>query len=60
MKNKQIIGIVVAGVVFIAVCVTGVFSNVVSNKILAETKTGSNEKLLNTLMSSSILQDSIQ
>lgn len=34
MKNKQIIGLVVAGVVFIAVGVTSVFSNTLSEKIL--------------------------
>ena len=39
MKKKQMLGIVVAGVVFIAVCVTGVLSNVLTNKVMAETKT---------------------
>lgn len=39
MKNKQIIGIVVAGIVFIAVCATGIFTNVLSNKLLAGEKT---------------------
>ncbi len=39
MKKKQMIGIVVAGIVFIAVCVTGVLSNVLSSKVMAETKT---------------------
>lgn len=33
MKNKQILGIVVAGVVFIAVCVTGVMSNALVSKM---------------------------
>ena len=33
MKKKQWIGIVVAGVVFIAVCATGIFSNVVQSKL---------------------------
>ncbi len=36
MKKKQMAGIVVAGVVFIAVCVTGVFSNVLANKLNGE------------------------
>ena len=47
MKNKQIIGIVVAGVVFIAVCVTGVFSNVVSNSYnsIASADTSENANL---------------
>ncbi len=33
MKKKQWIGIVVAGVVFIAVCATGILSNVVQSKL---------------------------
>lgn len=39
MKKKQWIGIVVAGVVFIAVCATGIFSNVVQSKLTEKTKT---------------------
>ncbi len=38
MKNKQILGIVVAGVVFIAVSVTGMFSNVVKDKMMESQK----------------------
>lgn len=41
MKNKQIIGIVVAGIVFIAVCVTGTLSNVFANKMLDSSKNSS-------------------
>ncbi len=40
MKKKQMLGIVVAGVVFIAVCVTGVLSNVLTSKVMAETQSG--------------------
>lgn len=38
MKKKQILGIVVAGIVFIAICVTGVLSNVLKNKLLVTDK----------------------
>lgn len=38
MKKKQMLGIVVAGIVFIAVCVTGVLSNVLTNKMLTKEK----------------------
>ena len=38
MKKKQMLGIVVAGVVFIAVCVSGVLSNVLTSKVMAETQ----------------------
>lgn len=41
MKKKQWIGIVVAGVVFIAVCATGIFSNVVQSKLTEKTETKS-------------------
>lgn len=40
MKKKQMLGIVVAGVVFIAVCVSGVLSNVLTSKVMAETQSG--------------------
>ena len=33
MKTKQIIGIIITGIVIIAVGVTGAFTNAVSNKI---------------------------
>lgn len=35
MKNKQIIGIVVAGIVFIMVCATGILTNALSEKLKA-------------------------
>lgn len=38
MKKKQLIGIVVAGAVFIAVCATGILSNVVQSKLTAATE----------------------
>ena len=38
MKTKQLIGIIVTGVVIIAVGVTGVVSNVISKKLLAESE----------------------
>lgn len=41
MKKKQWIGIVVAGVVFIAVCATGILSNVVQSKLTEKTDTKS-------------------
>lgn len=54
MKQKQWVGIIVAGVVFIAVCVTGIFSNVVKNRITV-TKQTTNEaqekKLFQNMMS---------
>ncbi|MBR1742152.1 MAG: signal peptide peptidase SppA [Lachnospiraceae bacterium] len=42
MKTKQLIGIIVTGVVIIAVGVTGIVSNVVSKKLLAESEEKSN------------------
>lgn len=39
MKKKQMLGIVVAGIVFIAVCATGVLSNVLTNKLMQTEKT---------------------
>lgn len=49
MKKKQWIGIVVAGVVFIAVCATGIFSNVVQSKLTEKadpkSKTSTSEML---------------
>ena len=50
MKKKQMIGIVVAGVVFIAVCVTGILSNVLTNKVLEANKSSSSS-FLNSFMS---------
>ena len=54
MKKKQWIGIVVAGVVFIAVCATGIFSNVVQSKLTEKTKTTeSKTDMLKNIWSSS-------
>lgn len=54
MKKKQWIGIVVAGVVFIAVCATGIFSNVVQSKLTEKTKTTENKTdMLKNIWSSS-------
>ena len=56
MKNKQWIGIVVAGVVFIAVCATGIFSNVVQSKLTekADTKSKtSTSEMLSSIWGSS-------
>lgn len=57
MKNKQIIGIVAAGAVIIAVGVTGVVSNVIGNRLM--TKETDNAKgivkdIMSTTMESSI------
>lgn len=43
MKKKQMIGIIVAGIVFIAVCVTGVLSNVLTSKLAANQKESSKD-----------------
>lgn len=54
MKKKQWIGIVVAGVVFIAVCAAGIFSNVVQSKLTEKTKTTeSKTDMLKNIWSSS-------
>lgn len=56
MKKKQWIGIVVAGVVFIAVCATGIFSNVVQSKLTekADTKSKtSTSEMLSSIWGSS-------
>ena len=56
MKKKQWIGIVVAGVVFIAVCATGIFSNVVQSKLTekADTKSRtSTSEMLSSIWGSS-------
>ncbi len=52
MKNKQIIGIVISGIVFIAVGVTGILSNVVSEKLTSTTKTQekSTESMVESLL----------
>lgn len=50
MKKKQMLGIVVAGIVFIAVCVTGVLSNVLTSKLL-DTKNTSASSMWGSLMS---------
>lgn len=50
MKKKQILGIVVAGIVFIAVCVTGILSNVLSSRLMEEQKK-SNKDLFQSIMS---------
>ena len=56
MKKKQWIGIVVAGVVFIAVCATGIFSNVVQSKLTekadTKSKTSTSEMLSSIWVSS--------
>ena len=50
MKNKQIVGMVVAGAVIIAVGVTGVVSNVIGNRLM--TKEADNAKgIVNEIMS---------
>ncbi len=51
MKKKQIISIVIAGVVFIAVCVTGVASNVISNKLMTKQE-GSSKEVFSQIMGS--------
>ncbi len=56
MKKKQWIGIVVAGVVFIAVCATGILSNVVQSKLTekADTKSKtSTSEMLSSIWGSS-------
>ena len=56
MKKKQWIGIVVAGVVFIAVCTTGILSNVVQSKLTekADTKSKtSTSEMLSSIWGSS-------
>lgn len=54
MKKKQWIGIIVAGIVFIAVCVTGVLSNVLQNKLITSQEgTNSTKDLWNNLMNQS-------
>lgn len=54
MKKKQWIGIVVAGVVFIAVCATGIFSNVIQSKLTEKTETTeSKTDMLKNIWSSS-------
>lgn len=51
MKKKQWIGIIVAGVVFIAVCTTGILSNVLTNKLLGTSdNTESATDVFNSLM----------
>ncbi len=52
MNKKQIIGIVVAGVVFIAVCVTGIFSNVLSENLRVQ-QTQSQSEWFTSLMNAS-------
>jgi protease-4 len=37
MKKKQIVGIVIAGLVFVFVCISGVLSNYLSNQLMKET-----------------------
>ena len=39
MKTKQIVGIVITGVVIIAVGITGVASNVIGSKLIKQNKT---------------------
>ena len=56
MKKKQWIGIVVSGVVFIAVCATGILSNVVQSKLTekADTKSKtSTSEMLSSIWGSS-------
>lgn len=57
MKNKQIIGMVVAGAVIIAVGVTGVVSNVIGNRLMtkeADNAKGIVNEIMSTTMDSSI------
>lgn len=49
MKKKQMLGIVVAGIVFIAVCVTGVLSNVLTSR-LVETNKNSTSNMWESVM----------
>lgn len=51
MKTKQIVGIVITGVVIIAVGVAGAFTNVVSNKMM-QVQTSSTKSIFNELLSS--------
>ena len=51
MKKKQWIGIVVAGVVFIAVCATGILSNVVQSKLTEKADTKSKKSTSEMLSS---------
>lgn len=50
MKKKQMLGIVVAGIVFIAVCVTGILSNVLTSKLM-DTEKSSKSSIWGSLMS---------
>jgi protease-4 len=51
MKKKQWIGIVIAGIVFIVVCLTGIVSNVIQNKLISSQEDNkSTTDLLNTMM----------
>ena len=51
MKTKQIVGIIVTGVVIIAVGITGAFTNVLKNKMLEVQRAGSRD-IINQLLSS--------
>ena len=52
MKTKQIIGIIITGIVIIAVGVTGAFTNAVSNKI-KENQAQTSKSIFNEVLSSS-------
>ena len=51
MKTKQIVGIIVTGVVIIAVGVTGAFTNVLKNKMLEKQTTASRDIMNRLLLS---------
>ena len=50
MKTKQIIGIIITGIVIIAVGVTGAFTNAVSNKI-KENQAQTSKSIFNEVLS---------
>lgn len=54
MKTKQLVGIIVTGIVIIAVGVTGVFSNIVGNKLLGSKKDA------NSIMDSLLADTSVE
>lgn len=54
MKSKQIIGIIVAGLMFIAICVTGILSNVVTGQLLA-TQNENESSLVDSVLKSANL-----